>query len=122
MFFHYDSSFKIDLFSDVSKTFECVLVLNLKRFLSADSNTLSGGQKQSVAIARALCMNPDVMLFDKPTFALDPELVGEVLEVMRSLANHGMTMSIVTHEMQFARALSDRVVPMPHRNQVFPAD
>lgn len=81
-------------------------------FLSADSKTLSGGQKQRIAIARALCMNPDVILFDEPTSALDPELVGEVLEVMRNLAHRGMTMIIVTHEMQFARELSDRVVFM----------
>lgn len=81
-------------------------------FLSADSNTLSGGQKQRVAIARDLCMNPDMMLFDEPTSALDPELAGEVLEVMRNLAFQGITMLIVTHEMQFARELSDRVVFM----------
>lgn len=81
-------------------------------FLTADSGTLSGGQKQRVAIARALCMDPEVMLFDEPTSALDPELVGEVLEVMRGLARGGMTMIVVTHEMQFAREVSDRVVFM----------
>ncbi|MBE0339113.1 MULTISPECIES: amino acid ABC transporter ATP-binding protein [Paenibacillus] len=73
---------------------------------------LSGGQKQRVAIARALAMNPDVMLFDEPTSALDPEMVGEVLGVMNDLAREGMTMMIVTHEMGFAREVSDRVVFM----------
>lgn len=71
---------------------------------------LSGGQKQRVAIARALAMNPDVMLFDEPTSALDPEMVKEVLEVMKSLAHTGMTMAIVTHEMGFAREVADRVL------------
>jgi polar amino acid transport system ATP-binding protein len=71
---------------------------------------LSGGQQQRVAIARALSMDPDLMLFDEPTSSLDPELVGEVLEVMRTLANEGMTMMVVTHEMHFARDVADRVV------------
>lgn len=71
---------------------------------------LSGGQKQRVAIARALCMQPDIILFDEPTSALDPELVGEVLSVMKQLAEEGMTMVIVTHEMQFARDVADRVI------------
>lgn len=71
---------------------------------------LSGGQKQRVAIARALCMKPKVMLFDEPTSALDPELVGEVLAVMQQLAEEGMTMAIVTHEMQFAREVAHRVL------------
>jgi polar amino acid transport system ATP-binding protein len=71
---------------------------------------LSGGEQQRVAIARALSMDPDVMLFDEPTSALDPELVGDVLGVMRSLAHDGMTMLIATHEMQFAREVADRVV------------
>ena len=71
---------------------------------------LSGGQKQRVAIARALCMKPKVMLFDEPTSALDPELVGEVLAVMQQLAEEGMTMAIVTHEMQFAREVANRVL------------
>ncbi|WP_174734206.1 ATP-binding cassette domain-containing protein [Mesobacillus harenae] len=71
---------------------------------------LSGGQKQRVAIARALAMNPEVMLFDEPTSALDPEMVKEVLEVMKSLAHTGMTMAIVTHEMGFAREVADRVL------------
>ena len=73
---------------------------------------LSGGQKQRVAIARALCMNPDIMLFDEPTSALDPEMVGEVLAVMKQLAADGMTMVIVTHEMGFAREVADRVLFM----------
>ena len=73
---------------------------------------LSGGQKQRVAIARALCMHPDIMLFDEPTSALDPEMVGEVLQVMKQLAADGMTMVIVTHEMGFAREVSDRVIFM----------
>ncbi len=73
-------------------------------------NKLSGGQKQRVAIARSLCMNPDIMLFDEPTSALDPEMVEEVLEVMQSLGKEGMTMIIVTHEMGFARTVADRVV------------
>ena len=71
---------------------------------------LSGGQKQRVAIVRALCMEPDVMLFDEPTSALDPEMVGEVLDVMKSLAAEGMTMVVVTHEMGFAREVSNRVL------------
>ncbi|VAW01034.1 ABC transporter, ATP-binding protein (cluster 3, basic aa/glutamine/opines), partial [hydrothermal vent metagenome] len=74
--------------------------------------TLSGGQQQRVAIARALSMEPDMMLFDEVTSALDPELVGEVLAVMRGLAEDGMTMMVVTHEMDFARSVADRVVFM----------
>ncbi|SEP72958.1 amino acid ABC transporter ATP-binding protein, PAAT family [Lentzea xinjiangensis] len=73
---------------------------------------LSGGQQQRVAIARALSMDPDVMLFDEPTSALDPELVGDVLGVMRQLADEGMTMLVVTHEMQFAREVADKVIFM----------
>ncbi len=73
---------------------------------------LSGGQKQRVAIARSLCMNPQIMLFDEPTSALDPELVGEVLLVMQQLAQEGMTMVVVTHEMQFARDVANRVLFM----------
>lgn len=73
---------------------------------------LSGGQQQRVAIARALCMGPDMMLFDEVTSALDPELIGEVLEVMRTLASEGMTMLVVTHEMGFARQVADRIVFM----------
>ena len=73
-------------------------------------NKLSGGQKQRVAIARALCMNPDIMLFDEPTSALDPEMIKEVLEVMKDLGKQGMTMVVVTHEMGFARKVGTRVV------------
>ncbi len=77
---------------------------------NAYPNQLSGGQKQRVAIVRALCMQPDVMLFDEPTSALDPEMVGEVLSVMKKLADDGMTMAVVTHEMGFAREVADRVL------------
>jgi polar amino acid transport system ATP-binding protein len=79
---------------------------------NAYPNQLSGGQKQRVAIVRALCMQPDVMLFDEPTSALDPEMEGEVLEVMKSLAQEGMTMIVVTHEMGFAREVASRVIFM----------
>ena len=75
-------------------------------------NQLSGGQKQRVAIVRALCMDPEVMLFDEPTSALDPEMVGEVLDVMKNLAKKGMTMIVVTHEMGFAKEVSNRVLFM----------
>ena len=73
-------------------------------------NTLSGGQKQRIAIVRALAMNPEVMLFDEPTSALDPEMVREVLDVVLELAKSGQTMLIVTHEMQFARAIADHII------------
>lgn len=79
-------------------------------FANQSVTTLSGGQKQRVAIARALCNHPDVLLFDEPTSALDPETVGEVLAVMKQLATEGLTMIVVTHEMQFAREVSDRVL------------
>ena len=75
-------------------------------------NMLSGGQKQRIAIIRALAMDPEVMLFDEPTSAMDPEMVGEVLDLMRDLAKEGMTMAVVTHEMGFAREVADRVVFM----------
>ena len=81
-------------------------------YVNAKPRQLSGGQKQRVAIARALAMNPEVLLFDEPTSALDPEMVGEVLTVMQGLANEGMTMLVVTHEMAFARDVSRRVVFM----------
>ncbi len=81
-------------------------------YQNARPSQLSGGQKQRVAIARALCMKPDLILFDEPTSALDPEMVGEVLAVIKELANEGMTMVIVTHEMLFARDISTRVVFM----------
>lgn len=77
---------------------------------NAYPSQLSGGQKQRIAIVRALCMQPEVMLFDEPTSALDPEMVGEVLEVMKQLAEENMTMVVVTHEMGFAREVSDRVI------------
>ena len=86
--------------------------VGLADFAQADVTRLSGGQKQRVAIARALCMQPDLMLFDEPTSALDPEISGEVLSVMRDLAAEGMTMVVVTHEMAFARNVSDEVVFM----------
>ena len=81
-------------------------------FIKAKPRQLSGGQKQRVAIARALAMDPEVLLFDEPTSALDPEMVGEVLTVMRGLATEGMTMLVVTHEMAFARDVSNHVVYM----------
>ncbi len=86
--------------------------VGLSDFINAPATSLSGGQKQRVAIARALCMKPDLMLFDEPTSALDPEIVGEVLNVMRDLAAEGMTMVVVTHEMAFAKNVSDKVVFM----------
>lgn len=86
--------------------------VGLSDFIAAPVTSLSGGQKQRVAIARALCMEPELMLFDEPTSALDPEIVGEVLNVMRDLAIGGMTMVVVTHEMAFAKSVSDRVVFM----------
>ena len=81
-------------------------------YINAKPRQISGGQKQRVAIARALAMNPEVLLFDEPTSALDPEMVGEVLNVMQNLAQEGMTMLVVTHEMAFARDVSNRVVYM----------
>jgi len=86
--------------------------VGMKDFANAKSSSLSGGQKQRVAIARALTMNPEVLLFDEPTSALDPESVGDVLEVIQNLAKLGMTMIIVTHEMQFAKEVADRVIFM----------
>lgn len=87
-------------------------VVGMEQYINAKPKQLSGGQKQRVAIARALSMEPDVMLFDEPTSALDPEMVGEVLKVMKELAESGLTMLIVTHEMGFAKEVSDRVVFM----------
>jgi ABC-type polar amino acid transport system ATPase subunit len=86
--------------------------VGLKDKSSSYPASLSGGQQQRVAIARALAMNPDVMLFDEPTSALDPEMVGEVLAVMKALAEEGMTMVVVTHEMGFAKEVADRVIFM----------
>lgn len=87
-------------------------VVGMEQYINAKPRQLSGGQKQRVAIARALSMDPDVMLFDEPTSALDPEMVGEVLKVMKELADSGLTMLVVTHEMGFAKEVSDRVVFM----------
>ena len=123
-----------NLFSNMSVLRNCVIgqekVLNVKEneakeralfyldkvgmipYMNARPRQLSGGQKQRVAIARALAMEPEVLLFDEPTSALDPEMVGEVLAVMRKLAEEGMTMLVVTHEMTFARDVSSRVVYM----------
>ena len=87
-------------------------VVGMDQYIKAKPKQLSGGQKQRVAIARALSMEPDVLLFDEPTSALDPEMVGEVLKVMKELADNGLTMLVVTHEMGFAKEVSDRVVFM----------
>ena len=95
-----------------AKAMELLGRVGLADRASAYPNQLSGGQKQRVAIVRALCMDPEVMLFDEPTSALDPEMVGEVLDVMKSLAKRGMTMIVVTHEMGFAREVSNRVLFM----------
>lgn len=87
-------------------------IVGMGNYINAKPKQLSGGQKQRVAIARALSMEPDVILFDEPTSALDPEMVGEVLKVMKELAETGLTMLVVTHEMGFANEVSDRVVFM----------
>jgi putative lysine transport system ATP-binding protein len=87
-------------------------LVGMKEFANAHINTLSGGQKQRVAIARTLAMNPDIILFDEPTSALDPEMVGEVLDVIKKLTLKGITLIIVTHEMAFAKEISDRVIFM----------
>ena len=86
--------------------------VGMSRFINAKPSQISGGQKQRVAIARALSMEPEVLLFDEPTSALDPEMVGEVLKVMKDLAKSGLTMIVVTHEMDFAHDVSSRVVFM----------
>lgn len=86
--------------------------VGMEAYVNAKPRQLSGGQKQRVAIARALAMEPEVLLFDEPTSALDPQMVGEVLDVMKQLASEGLTMIIVTHEMAFARDVSNRVVYM----------
>ena len=95
-----------------TKAMELLERVGLADRADAYPNQLSGGQKQRVAIVRALCMDPEVMLFDEPTSALDPEMVGEVLDVMKNLAKKGMTMIVVTHEMGFAREVSNRVLFM----------
>ncbi len=94
----------------IAQAEQLLLKVGLLDKLDAYPNSLSGGQQQRVAIARALAMEPKIMLFDEPTSALDPELVGEVLAVMKSLAHEGMTMVVVTHEMGFAREVADRVL------------
>lgn len=96
----------------LDKSLEELSKVGMQDYSYQDVKTLSGGQKQRVAIARSLCMDPTVMLFDEPTSALDPETVGEVLTVIKNLANSGMTMVIVTHEMDFAKEISDRIVFM----------
>ncbi len=88
--------------------------VKMDAFANASVNTLSGGQKQRVAIARALCMKPEVLLFDEPTSALDPQMVQEVLNVMKELAIEGLTMVVVTHEMSFAKEVADRVIFLNH--------
>lgn len=95
-----------------TQAMEMLAKVGMQDKAEAYPSQLSGGQKQRVAIARALCMHPDIMLFDEPTSALDPEMVGEVLQVMKNLAAEGMTMVIVTHEIGFAREVSDRVLFM----------
>ena len=87
-------------------------LVGMDQYINAKPSQISGGQKQRVAIARSLCMDPEVLLFDEPTSALDPEMVGEVLEVMTKLAKEGITMIVVTHEMDFAREVSTRVLFM----------
>jgi glutamine transport system ATP-binding protein len=96
----------------VAKAMELLKKVGLQEKANVYPDSLSGGQAQRVAIARALAMEPKVMLFDEPTSALDPEMVGEVLSVMKQLANEGMTMVVVTHEMGFAREVGDRVLFM----------
>ena len=95
-----------------ARAMELLKRIGLEDKANAYPSSLSGGQKQRVAIARSLAMDPEVILFDEPTSALDPEMVGEVLELMKDLAKEGMTMVIVTHEMNFAKNISDRVVFM----------
>ncbi len=103
---------KIDKDEAYTRAMNYLTKVGMKDFANAASTTLSGGQKQRVAIARALCMNPDVLLFDEPTSALDPEMVQEVLAVMKDLAHEGLTMIIVTHEMEFARDVANKVIFM----------
>ncbi len=95
-----------------AKAMELLARIGLEEKADVYPSTLSGGQKQRIAIVRALAMEPDVMLFDEPTSALDPEMIGEVLDLMKALAKDGMTMVIVTHEMGFAREVSDRILFM----------
>ena len=93
-----------------AKALKYLTAVGMAQYINARPSQLSGGQKQRVAIARALAMEPDCLLFDEPTSALDPEMVGEVLDVIRQLASTGLTMIIVTHEMQFAKEVSNRII------------
>jgi len=102
---------KADIKAEAKKrALELLKHIGMEEFASAYPSTLSGGQKQRVAIVRALAMDPEVILFDEPTSALDPEMVGEVLDLMKELAKQGMTMIVVTHEMGFAREVSNKMV------------
>jgi len=94
------------------RAIRCLKQVGMAAYINARPSQLSGGQKQRVAIARALCMEPEVLLFDEPTSALDPEMVGEVLKCMKELAEKGLTMIIVTHEMEFAKNVSTRTIFM----------
>ena len=100
-----------DLEAEV-KAIELLVTMDLLEKKDAYPPSLSGGQKQRIAIARALAMNPEIMLFDEVTSALDPEMIGEVLNVMKELAKSGMTMVVVTHEMAYAKQVADRVIFM----------
>ena len=93
-----------------AKALKYLTAVGMAQYINARPSQLSGGQKQRVAIARALAMEPECLLFDEPTSALDPEMVGEVLDVIRQLASTGLTMIIVTHEMQFAKEVSNRII------------
>ena len=95
-----------------AKAMELLRMVGLEDRADAYPSQLSGGQQQRIAIVRALCMEPEILLFDEPTSTLDPEMVGEVVDVMKNLANEGMTMAVVTHEMGFAREVASRVVFM----------
>ena len=103
---------KIDKKEAQERAMHFLTKVGMAPYINAKPGQLSGGQKQRVAIAKALTMNPEVLLFDEPTSALDPQMVGEVLDVMRTLAAEGMTMLVVTHEMAFARDVSNKVVFM----------
>ncbi|MBL0701654.1 MAG: amino acid ABC transporter ATP-binding protein [Spiroplasma sp.] len=91
---------------------QLLIKVGLEDFINSRVSDLSGGQKQRVAIARSLCMEPEILLFDEPTSALDPEVVGDVLKIMKDIATEGMTMVVVTHEMGFAKEVADRVIFM----------
>ena len=109
---------KISKEKAIEKAMELLAKVGLSDKANSYPSSLSGGQKQRIAIARALAMEPDVILFDEPTSALDPEMVGEVLSVMKDLAKDGMTMVVVTHEMGFAREVGDRILFMDAGNIV----